>query len=126
MVGIDKPDGSGELFITTTLDTESISTSGTARKFFVDENGIKRSHIIDPKNGYSVINNLLSVTIKHNEAVIADGLATALMVMGLNQARQFAMKHKYKALLIYDEDGKMKYWSSPNFFNSDERNSTLQ
>lgn len=46
LVGIEKTDGLGELFKTTTLKHESISTSGMPRKYFIAQNGIKRSHII--------------------------------------------------------------------------------
>jgi FAD:protein FMN transferase len=125
-VGIEMPDGSGKLFTTTILQNESISTSGISRKYIIDENGIRQSHIIDPRTGFSIDNNLLSVTIKHDEATLADGFATSLMVMGLDSAKGFAISHHYKVLMIYNENGKVLSWSSPNFFNTQDRTITLR
>jgi thiamine biosynthesis lipoprotein len=40
------------------------------------------SHIIDPNNGYPVDNGVVSVSIIANTCTFADGLATAVMVLG--------------------------------------------
>ena len=41
---------------------QALATSGDYRQFFV-ENGVRYSHIIDPKTGYPVNNRVVSVSI---------------------------------------------------------------
>ena len=63
------------------ITDKAVSTSGNYRAFYV-ENGIKYSHTIDPKTGYPAKNTLLSATIIADNCTLADGIATACMVMG--------------------------------------------
>lgn len=98
------------------LKDKSIVTSGSYRKFYV-ENGVKYSHTIDPKTGRPVKHSLLSVSVIANTSTIADGLATSFMVMGLDKAKTFLSIHKeYDAYFIYcDKDGKMKTYCTKGF-----------
>lgn len=83
------------------LENKSIVTSGNYRKY-VEEDGIRLSHTIDPKTGYSVSHNLLSVSVIAENATLADGLATAFMVMGKEKAEKFLKAHpEYDAIFIY-------------------------
>lgn len=83
------------------LENKSIVTSGNYRKY-VEEDGIRLSHTIDPKTGYSVSHNLLSVSVIAENATLADGLATAFMVMGKEKAEEFLKAHpEYDAIFIY-------------------------
>lgn len=66
----------------------SIATSGSYRKFN-EINGVKYSHAIDPKTGYGVTHNLLSVTVITRTCMDADALATAFLVMGRENAENF-------------------------------------
>ncbi|MCQ2326710.1 MAG: FAD:protein FMN transferase [Bacteroidales bacterium] len=98
------------------LENESIVTSGNYRKYY-EEGGVKYSHTIDPKTGKPVRHSLLSASVIAKDATTADGLATAFMVMGLEKAKEFLVKHKeYNAYFIYsDEKGEMKVWHNPGF-----------
>lgn len=83
------------------LENKSIVTSGNYRKY-VEEDGIRLSHTIDPKTGHSVSHNLLSVSVIAENATLADGLATAFMVMGKEKAEEFLKTHpEYDAIFIY-------------------------
>jgi thiamine biosynthesis lipoprotein len=117
LIGIEHPSDSkaGQIINTTQLENEAISTSGTSRKFYLDENSNRRSHIISPKTGLSIDNNLLSVTVKDSLAVRADVFATALMVMGLDSAKKFIYHANVDALIVYQENGKVLSWSTPTF-----------
>ena len=117
-IGIDKPYDDnmipGEnLEAIISLDDRSLATSGNYRKFYV-ENGIKYSHTIDPKTGYPANNQLLSATILADECAIADGIATACMVMGKDKTIEFLNLHpEFKGYLIYSDDsGNLKTWMS--------------
>jgi thiamine biosynthesis lipoprotein len=83
------------------LENKSIVTSGNYRKY-IEEDGIRLSHTINPKTGYSVSHNLLSVSVIAQDATTADGLATAFMVMGKEKAEEFLNTHpEYDAIFIY-------------------------
>ncbi|MBR6177655.1 MAG: FAD:protein FMN transferase [Bacteroidales bacterium] len=88
-VGIDRPiDGSTEedrvIQAVVSLSGKSLCTSGNYRNFFV-ENGVKYTHELDPVTGYPKRDSLLSVAVIAPDAVNADGLATTVMVLGLDK-----------------------------------------
>jgi len=73
-----------------------IATSGDYRNYF-EVDGIRYSHLIDPRTGYPIRHDLVSVTVIHPSTAIADAWATAMAVMGseaslaLAEARQMAV-----------------------------------
>ena len=66
------------------LSGKSLCTSGDYRNFFKSD-GKKYSHELNPKTGYPKDDSLLSVSIVTDLAIDGDALATAVMVMGLEQ-----------------------------------------
>jgi thiamine biosynthesis lipoprotein len=116
-VGIDKPlDNLAErsLQAIITLKNRSLATSGNYRRY-IEENGQRYSHIINPKTGYSSRMNLLSATVAAGDCMTADAYATAFMVMGLEQSKQFLTEHKELDLdvfFIYDDGGVFKTYTS--------------
>jgi FAD:protein FMN transferase len=118
-VGIDKPiDGlqlSGlQMEAVISLKNRSLATSGNYRRFYIKD-GVKYSHTIDPATGYPVQHNLLSATVVADECMIADGFATAFMVLGLEKSREILKSRKdLDAYLIYtDESGKYAIYRTP-------------
>ena len=105
-VGIIKPaDNYNENAYVVTLKDMAVATSGDYRNFFYigDE---KFSHTISPKTGYPVKSNLISVTVFDKSCMVADGLATALMVMGEKAAVNFANRNNVAVILfVRDEEG---------------------
>ncbi|KTF69554.1 FAD:protein FMN transferase [Sphingomonas sp. HT-1] len=59
----------------------SVATSGDYRRFF-DHGGRRYAHSIDPRTGCPVANQVVSVSVLHREAMLADAWATALTVLG--------------------------------------------
>ena len=117
-IGIDKPvdnnNSPGEnLQAIISLKDKSLATSGNYRKFYV-EDGIKYSHTIDPATGFPAKNRLLSATIITDECAIADGVATACMVMGLEKSVNYISRNpEYEAYFIYSDDsGNYAEWIS--------------
>src|SRR5690606_23748044 len=115
-VGIDKPvdlNSNRELKAIIDLNNKALATSGNYRKFY-EVDGEKFPHTIDPQTGYPVRHNLLSATVIHKTAALADAYATALMVMGVEKAKEFLSEHpEMEAYLIYDEknDGLKEYYT---------------
>ncbi len=63
------------------LQDKAMATSGDYRNYF-EMSGKTYSHILDPGTGYPVTNGVVSVSITATTCAFADGLATAVMVMG--------------------------------------------
>lgn len=120
-IGIDKPDErrTGEEHQTIlSLENAAVATSGNYRKFSVDSiSGERYVHTLDPKTGYPVKHKLVSATVIHESCMMADAMATALLVMGFEEAKRFLEKHRnYEAYLIYfDEDGTQRVYMTPGF-----------
>ena len=83
-IGINRPQtdaGFDEVYKVVNLHNRAFATSGDYRNYFVVD-GIRYAHIIDPRTGYPISNGVVSVTIIADTCTFADGLATAIMVMG--------------------------------------------
>jgi len=83
-IGVNKPRKEAaydEIYKIVTLKDKAFATSGDYRNFF-EVKGKRYSHILDPKTGYPVANGVVSVSIVAGTCAFADGLATAVMVMG--------------------------------------------
>ena len=83
-VGINKPlpgAPADQVYKIVDLKDGAFATSGDYRNYFV-KNGTRYSHILDPRTGYPVNNGVVSASVMAGTCAFADGLATALMVMG--------------------------------------------
>ncbi|MBF9255486.1 FAD:protein FMN transferase [Pontibacter sp. 172403-2] len=99
------------------LENGAITASGNYRKFY--QSGNKTiSHLIDPKTGFPVQNELISVTVWAKNALTADGYDNALMGMGLDKALQFVNGQKnMEAYFIYHRpDGTVADTATTRFY----------
>lgn len=120
-VGIDRPvDGNmvpGEdLQTILTISNKGLVTSGNYRKFAYDENGNKVTHTIDPHTLRPAALSLLSATIVAPTATVADGYATACMVIGLEKSKELLARHpELEGYLVYSQpDGTMGVYATEN------------
>ncbi|PCI71355.1 MAG: hypothetical protein COB38_05905 [Gammaproteobacteria bacterium] len=89
-----------------------VATSGNYRNYF-DKDGVRYSHTIDPTTGKPITHNLASVTVLHEQTMMADAYATAFMVMGAEESLVFAeSKGLAIYLLVKTEDGFVERYSS--------------
>lgn len=77
----------------------SVATSGDYRRNF-KHGDIHYSHTIDPRNGLPIQHRLASVTVLHQECMLADAWSTALGVMGAEQGLAYANARQLCALFI--------------------------
>jgi thiamine biosynthesis lipoprotein len=99
-IGIERPDASGRsVALVLKVEEGAISTSGDYRDYF-ESAGIRYSHTIDPRSGRPVAHGLASVTVLRPTAAEADGLATALTVLGPSEGFELAERMGWAALFI--------------------------
>ena len=96
------------------LEDKALATSGSYRNFYIQD-GVKYSHTINPFTGFPAKNKLLSVTVIHDNCMLADAYATAFMGMGVRKAKQFALNNNIEIYLVYTgKDGNWKTYVSSN------------
>ncbi|WP_047541226.1 FAD:protein FMN transferase [Methylotenera versatilis] len=92
----------------------AVATSGDYRRYF-EHHGQHYAHTIDPRTGFPIdraSNALVSVTVLHAECMVADALATAFTVMGVDAALAYAKQKDIAALLIeHKADGFKEHFS---------------
>ncbi|WP_299228601.1 FAD:protein FMN transferase [uncultured Psychroserpens sp.] len=121
-VGLDEPrfDGGQSVLKAITLKDVAMATSGTYRKFKVDQNGNRFAHIINTKTGYPTKTNILSVSVIADECMTADAYATAFQAMGTDKVKTFLEQHpKLKVFLIFENDQQELETLSLNNFPED-------
>ncbi|MBU3025407.1 thiamine biosynthesis protein ApbE [Zobellia sp. OII3] len=80
LIGIANPLSEEKIFSWLPIVESSVATSGNYEKYVVF-NGVKYSHIIDPRTGYPST-GINSVSIFAKSAEICDALATAVYILG--------------------------------------------
>jgi thiamine biosynthesis lipoprotein len=116
-VGIDVPkegiSETRELVMSIELNNKALATSGNYRKF-VEIDGVKYGHSLNPITGYPAKTDVLSATVIANDCMTADALATACMVLGFEKAKSLInSESNLDAILIYsDSTGELIIWDS--------------
>ena len=95
-------------------DGRAISTSGSYRNYY-ELDGKRYSHIIDPATGKPITHRLVSATVITPTSLEADGLDTALMVMGPEKAMAFAKQQRLAVYLVIKTDKGFKAEYSESF-----------
>ncbi|MDX9975717.1 MAG: FAD:protein FMN transferase [FCB group bacterium] len=99
-VAIEKPIAEGgEYQKVLSLDSLSLTTAGDYRNY-IEQNGVRLSHSIDPRTGRPISHSLASVSVIHADCAMADGYDTALMVLGPEKGYELAVKKGLAALFI--------------------------
>ena len=105
-IGIETPDvGAQHLQRTVPLNDHAMATSGNYRNFYV-MGGRTVGHTIDPRDGEPVDHNGASVSVIHESCMMADGMATVLMVMGPEEGYAWAVANDVAAMfVVHDGEG---------------------
>jgi thiamine biosynthesis lipoprotein len=128
-VGIRDPAGAVPYLARLRLRGECVATSGDYEQF-VDKDGKRYGHILDPRTGYSA-RGLSSVTVVARDAMACDAWATALFVLGPELARELAQARDDLSVVLIEPhaDGTATVWVEeslmPRFQLVDEAKPTL-
>ena len=79
----------------------SMATSGNYRRYYIDEQGNKVAHTIDPKTGRSVVSDLLSATVIAPTCAEADAYGTMFMAMGKERSIALAKELAREGVMVY-------------------------
>lgn len=107
LVGITNPLNREHIFSWFPVENGAVVTSGNYEKY-VNFNGIRYTHIIDPRTGYPS-SGLASVTIFAPKAELADALATSIFVMGKDTGMDFINQLTGIECVIVDDQGEIFY-----------------
>jgi thiamine biosynthesis lipoprotein len=83
-IGINRPRAEAapdEVYRVVRLSGQALATSGDYRNRF-EKDGVRYTHVLDPRTGRPVTNHVVSASVLAPDCTLADGLATAVMVMG--------------------------------------------
>ena len=104
-IGIQNPREPQKILTRIPLSDAAVATSGDYQKFFIYQ-GKQYHHIVNPKNGFPT-EGCQSVTIVTKSCIAADGLATAIFVLGPKKGYALCQKLDGVDCLIVYEEGKI-------------------
>ena len=113
-IAVERPDPTARGSVQTALSVSDtgIATSGDYRNFFESE-GRRYSHLIDPQSGYPIQHDVVSVTVVHGSAMMADAWATALIVLGSEEAMALAEERRLAVYVLKRSDDRIEaLWST--------------
>lgn len=110
-IAIEQPGSGRDINRVIGVTDKAMATSGDYRNYF-EQDGKRYSHTIDPRTGFPVEHNLASVTVLADTAAFADGMATAMLVMGPEAALTLAEQQQLAVyLLVKTEQGFVSQYS---------------
>lgn len=101
-VGIQDPNDSTKIYTTLNLIDKIVTSSGGYERFYEYE-GVKYHHIIDPNTKMSA-NNMKSVTVITEDALLGDVLSTTLFLMTIEQGQEFVKQFENVDVIWYAND----------------------
>jgi len=118
-IGIQHPREREKIIAKIYLSDGAIATSGDYERFYI-YNGVRYSHIINPKTGYPVQGEA-SVSVKADSCLVADAWSTALFVMGREAGMKILQSHPGIEALFIGPSGSMSatswFWGQVSTYN---------
>lgn len=103
-IGIEKPVATGNVVqVPVEISGFAMATSGDYRNYY-ERDGVRYAHSIDPRDGRPLQHRLASVTVIADTCAEADGLATALNVMGAEAGLQLAEREGLAVYMLVKSD----------------------
>ncbi|KUJ85049.1 thiamin biosynthesis protein ApbE [Microbulbifer sp. ZGT114] len=103
-IGIEKPVLAGSVVqVPVEISGRAMATSGDYRNYY-ERDGVRYAHSIDPRDGRPLQHRLASVTVIADSCAEADGLATAINVMGAEAGLQLAEREGLAVYMLVKSD----------------------
>lgn len=88
-IGIQNPfDSRGEVVGVLEVSNKSVVTSGIYERF-IEKDGVKYHHILNPKTGYPFETSIAGVSIVSDKSIDADALSTLVFTKGVEEGLEF-------------------------------------
>jgi len=109
MVGIEQPQQKqGSIQLILPLENAALATSGDYRNY-KERDGVRYSHTIDPRTLNPISHNVASISVVANSVMESDAWATALNVLGEEEAFRLAEEYNLAIyMLLREEDGQFR------------------
>lgn len=99
-VGVVNPlDANGNLGYLELSGEWCVSTSGDYERY-VEVDGVRYHHIIDPATGYPADSGVRGVTILSKDGLLSDALSTACFILGVEEGKALAESFEAEALFV--------------------------
>lgn len=107
-IGIKNPLKEGTILATVSGKDLTVVTSGTYERY-IEVNGTKYHHILDPKTGYPVDTDLVQVSVitDRDHGTEADCLSTILLLLGSKEGMKFMENVDYAEAIFLTKDGEV-------------------
>lgn len=102
-IGVKDPRDKTKMIAVAKLRDQAISTSGDYERYFILD-GRRYCHIFDPRTGWPMENDVISVTVIAPTAAQADVLSTSIFILGPEAGLALAEKYTGVGVLIVTED----------------------
>lgn len=79
-----------------------VSTSGDYERY-IEKDGVRYHHIMNPATGYPADSGVCSVTVLSDSGLLSDALSTACFVLGVEDGMKLAEEFGAEALFVTDE-----------------------
>ena len=106
-IGIQDPMVSQKIMAKVLVSDTAVATSGDYEKFFIHQDK-RYHHIFNPRDGFPTEGSQ-SVTVVCKDGITADGLATAVFVLGSEKGYSLCQRLEGVECLIVDKEGKIKF-----------------
>jgi thiamine biosynthesis lipoprotein len=103
-IGIQHPRQENKLIGAVAVIDQSVVTSGDYQRGFIDRQGKRHHHILDPASGYPAESGLISVSIVAEQAVEADALSTIVFVVGIEKGLEVLRRFPHTEAVLVDTE----------------------
>ena len=101
-VGIQHPRQENSIIGSVSVVDQTVVTSGDYQRCFIDSQGKRHHHILDPRTGYPAESGLISVSIVSEKSLAADALSTIVFVAGMEKGLEFLKKFPQTEAILVD------------------------
>jgi thiamine biosynthesis lipoprotein len=125
-IGIQNPLGNrGDYIGIAEVRNKTIVTSGVYERY-IEVEGKRYHHLLSPETGFPADNGLLSVTIIADSSVDADGLSTAVFVLGGEKGSALVESMGAEAIFVFEDHTVRGTPGLPEFFTLTDSDFTLE
>ncbi len=101
-VGIQHPRQENSIIGSVSVVDQTVVTSGDYQRCFIDKQGKRHHHILDPRTGYPAESGLISVSIISEKSLAADALSTIIFVAGMEKGLEYLQRFPQTEAILVD------------------------